>query len=937
MENTVRVLLAEQESEILSLLSLSLLEIKECELQICTQMQDLLKRVRESKPGLVLLNAASETEFVLSILQEIHQSDPGIYVIVSLPEKFQHSSDTLMIAGAHDCVVKDRVYVPNIVSAVKKALIRIAEREAFEVPVLARAQRFAMDENLPDIIFSLDLGGKILYANQAVSSLLAYEQKEVVGTSFSNILAGEAARQAFHEYLRAIDQNISLREVLLLKDRNGREKNFEINFTLMEGEIIYGVARKQFAAAREEEEEEEEIPAEAIPARLGPYRIVTLLGAGAMGRVYKGFDEQLERFVAIKVISKSLTENEKYVERFRREAKILASISHPNIALIYYFASLEGLPYFCMEFLPNGSLESLLQANKAIDPSVALSYVTQVASGLREALSKSVLHMDIKPSNLMIAEDGRLKIVDFGLAQTSRDMHELEKNIVGTPVYIAPEQIMGGVADFRMDIYSLGITFFEMLFGFVPFSGATVPDIFHAKLRGTLPPRSELNQSVPQKLYDLVIRMIERDPLNRISNYSELLEELESVRRSGVQVEAIPEMEKPETSTVTMRGLLYDHPLPEVLGQIAQQQLNGKLTINWGQLFKQLHFKEGKLVALLSNQEGEDFLDLVISRLPAEAKVMRKLQISHSSDLYQGYSTVVAKLPLDLRSRLAEDLQSHAKKIIENLFTWMTGEFIFESGEFPGQLDLEISLHDTIAHGVRKWLDYEFIRRKLFDGNCSIRHDPDFIRHLRNLNLAPSDRFLLFRFDEEIDYKKLYEISGIPQEEFGRLIYLFRCFGLIHLQPTVGATPQKEPGEVSPPAPSFSSQPAVPSGDLCTYYTHCAIKSFEEKNYWSCVEYCRKALDHRQDASVYRLMGRALATHTPLRHEAVEAYKKALALAPGNIGIERDLADLYFDKGDMAHAKSRYESILKMNPADQHSAKRLQIIADRDRNRHRNQ
>ena len=914
MENTVRVLLAEQESEILSLLSLSLLEIKECELQICSEMQDLLKRVRETKPGLVLLNAAGETEYVLSILQEIHQSDAGIYVIVSLPERFKHSADSLMIAGAHDCVVKDRKYVPNIVSAVKKALIRIAEREAFDVPVLARAQRFAMDENLPDIIFSLDLGGKILYANQAVS-LLAYEQKEIVGTSFSNILAGESEKRAFHEYLRAIDQNISLREVLMLKDRNGREKNFEINFTLMEGEIIYGVARKQVATTREEEEEEEEVSIEAIPARFGPYQIVTLLGAGAMGRVYKGFDEQLERFVAIKVISKTLAENEKYVERFRREAKILASISHPNIALIYYFASLEGLPYFCMEFLPNGSLESLLQANKAIDPADALSYVMQVASGLREALSKGVLHMDIKPSNLMLAEDGRLKIVDFGLAQTSRDMAELEKNIVGTPVYIAPEQIMGGVADFRMDIYSLGITFFEMLYGFVPFSGPTVSDIFHTKLRGTVPARSELNQSVSPKLYDLVIRMIERDPLMRISNYSELLEELESVRRIGVQVEAIPEMEKPDTSTVTMRGLLYDHPLPEVLGQVTQQQWNGKLTINWGQLFKQLHFKEGKLVAILSNQEGEDFIDLVISRLPAEAKMMRKLQISHSSNLYQGYSTVVEKLPLDLRTTLSEDLESHAQKILQNLFTWMTGEFIFESGEFPGQLDLEISLHDTITQGVREWLDYEFIRRRLFDGNCTVRHDPEFIRHLRNLNLQPSDRFLLFRFEGEIEYRKLFEISGISQEEFGRLIYLFRCFGLIHLQ-KLGAGSE----------PRLEAPVTAPAGDLCTYYTHCAIKSFEERNYWSCVEYCRKALDHRQDPNVYRLMARALATHSPLRHEAVEAYKQALILAPNNIGIERDLADLYFDLGEMVQAKSRYESILKSNPGDQHTTKRLQEI-----------
>ncbi len=631
VENTVRVLLSEQEREILSLLTLSLSDIKECELEICAQTSEVLKRVRESNPGLVLLNAGEKPEQSLSLLHEIHQSNTGVYVIVSLHERFQEASDSLMTAGAHDCVLKDRNYVPNIVSAVKKALIRIAEREAFEIPVLARAQRFAMDENLPDIIFSLDLDGKILYANQSISSMLGYEQKEVVGTDFSDLISGEAERNTFNQYLNSVEQDISFREMILLRNRLGEDNNFDINFTLMEGEIIYGVARKQkeeFAELEESPEAEADepspatlTPSEAMPARLGPYRIVTLLGAGAMGRVYKGFDEQLERFVAIKVISKSLTENQKYVERFKREAKILASISHPNIALIYYFGSLDTVPYFCMEYLANGSMENLIETEEVIDPQVAISYIMQVASGLREALSKGVLHMDIKPSNLMLAEDGRLKIVDFGLAQTKRDMDDLDKTIVGTPIYIAPEQIVGGVADFRMDIYSLGITFFEMLYGFAPFKGSNVPDIFHAKLRGLIPPRSELNHLVPARFYDLVTRMIARDPMQRIGNYSDLLEELESLRRSSVKVESVPEMEYADKSAVTMRGLIHDHPLPEVLGQIAQQQMTGKLTINWGQLFKQMHFKNGKLIAILSNQEGEDFIDLVIARLPTEAKV----------------------------------------------------------------------------------------------------------------------------------------------------------------------------------------------------------------------------------------------------------------------------------------------------------------------------
>jgi tetratricopeptide (TPR) repeat protein len=277
------------------------------------------------------------------------------------------------------------------------------------------------------------------------------------------------------------------------------------------------------------------------------------------------------------------------------------------------------------------------------------------------------------------------------------------------------------------------------------------------------------------------------------------------------------------------------------------------------------------------------------------------------------------------------------------MFAWLTGEFIFEAGEFPRQLNLEISMHDTVTDGVRRWMDYDVIRGKLFEGACLIRHDPSFIRYLRDLNLEPSDRFLLFRFENEIDYRELFEISGISQEEFGRLIYLFHCFGLIHIVNKAAGSPvppqesvpfSKEPfvGAGGGPTGSVQQAPRAPTtADLGTYYTHCAVKSFEQKNYWACVEYCRKAAGHRQDANVYRLMGRALATHVRLRDEALEAYNRALALAPNDAGIERDIADLHYEAGNLLLAKTKYEMLIKMNPGDQHLSKRLQEISRRQR------
>ena len=225
-------------------------------------------------------------------------------------------------------------------------------------------------------------------------------------------------QKAIREYLSRVSGSPSYTGQILLINKFGNMEVFEANCTLMEDQTIYGVARpldhdlqadSDQPAKQEEEREVSSQQDEVLPARLGPYRIITLLGAGSMGRVYKGFDEQLERNVAIKVISKALTSDQDYVERFRREAKVLAKHSHPNIALIYYFDNVDGLPYFCMEYLHGGSLETVLQESKKLDPETAISYTMQVALGLSEAEKKGVIHRDIKPSNIMLAENPVLR------------------------------------------------------------------------------------------------------------------------------------------------------------------------------------------------------------------------------------------------------------------------------------------------------------------------------------------------------------------------------------------------------------------------------------------------------------------------------------------------------------------------------------------------
>ena len=963
-ESHIQVLLVEQEPDTISLVSLCLSEIRECQLHVASSGEEALMLIPELKPNLILLAQGLHGRDSLEVLKEIHVNYPSIYLIMSLVKKDLDLLHNYGKAGATDCVSKGANYISDLINAVKSALIRIADLQSFQLPPMTRAAQLVMDENLPDIVFLLDLDGKFLYVNRAISEILGHEQKEVVGRTIMDYCAPEH-QKVIREYLSRVSGSPSYTGQILLINKFGNMEVFEANCTLMEDQTIYGVARpldhdsqadSDQPAKQEEEREVSSQQDEVLPARLGPYRIITLLGAGSMGRVYKGFDEQLERNVAIKVISKALTSDQDYVERFRREAKVLASISHPNIALIYYFDNVDGLPYFCMEYLHGGSLETVLQESKKLDPETAISYTMQVALGLSEAEKKGVIHRDIKPSNIMLAENNRIKIVDFGLAKMAREKQDLDSSIVGTPLYMSPEQLQGSAVDFRCDIYALGLSFFRMLYGFIPFSGTTIGEVFSRRLHEDLPVRDKLDSSVPSNLYRIITVMTARDPAKRYAKYSDLVEALENSRRSILQGTAVMEEPPPRAAgeAIRMRGTLYDRPLPEILGEVARMELSGKLTLSWIDLVKTLHIQQGKIVAVLSNQEGERFYELLQEWHQITGKQAREISES-SIDLYMNYSSMMSGVNPDTRQKMFQSIQDLGWRILQGLFSWVVGEFIFEDGKFPAQLMLEIQTADIVTRGVKEWMDFATIRRRLMNGKCRIVLAPDHDRLLKSIKIAPADAFLLFRFENNITFQELLNLSGVQEEAFYRLIYLFHCFGIITLSKmdddSAGAPSRKLERTPVPPArktevtgkkapaskigPSISTteeqqsnqRPQSSVEDPGFYYLRCAIESYKNKNYWACVEYCKKALEYRKDANIYDLMGQAFSTHLKFRHEAMDAFQKAIEMDPTNPKIIRNMADLYFFTANYALAKAKYQEVLKFLPKDEHSKDRLDEIA----------
>lgn len=266
----------------------------------------------------------------------------------------------------------------------------------------------------------------------------------------------------------------------------------------------------------------------------GPHTVEGLLGKGAMGQVFKGHDPLLDRPVAIKVLSKQLSDAPEFVERFRREARLLASIDHPGIATVFTFGEEDGEHYFVMQWCAGGSLSEMIQERKTIDVPTAVDQMLQCSKALAAAARKGIVHRDIKPSNLMFDEEGRVMIVDFGLAYSEKKYAHLTaaSQIVGTPHYMAPEQSKGLPVDLRTDIYSLGITFYHMLYGQPPFSGSNPIETILKHASEPFPPYRDQGGAIPREVYAVIERMTQKDPAMRYQDYDILTLELSRLQES---------------------------------------------------------------------------------------------------------------------------------------------------------------------------------------------------------------------------------------------------------------------------------------------------------------------------------------------------------------------------------------------------------------------
>ncbi len=258
----------------------------------------------------------------------------------------------------------------------------------------------------------------------------------------------------------------------------------------------------------------------------GRYRIIRRLGSGGMANVYLAEDEELGRRVAIKVLDEKHANDEQFVERFRREAKNAASLSHPNIVSIYDRGEAEGTYYIAMEYIEGRTLKDLIVTRGPLPVDKAVAYARQILGAVRFAHRKGIVHRDIKPHNVLVDTDGRLKVTDFGIARAGASQMTEAGSIIGTAQYLSPEQARGAPVDQRSDLYSVGVVLNEMLTGAVPFTGDTPVEIAMKHLSAVPEPPSASRPDVPEDLDLVTLRALAKDPRDRFQTAEEMDSEL---------------------------------------------------------------------------------------------------------------------------------------------------------------------------------------------------------------------------------------------------------------------------------------------------------------------------------------------------------------------------------------------------------------------------
>lgn len=265
----------------------------------------------------------------------------------------------------------------------------------------------------------------------------------------------------------------------------------------------------------------------------GRYEIREIIGVGGMAVVYKAYDNIDDRIVAVKILKEEFLANEEFRRRFKNESKAIAVLSHPNIVKVYDVSFGDKLQYIVMEYVEGITLKEYIEQQKIINWKEALHFTTQILRALQHAHDKGIVHRDVKPQNIMLLQNGNIKVTDFGIARFSRgETRTMTESAIGSVHYISPEQARGEITDDKADIYSVGVVLYEMITGKLPFESDSAVSVAIMQLQNEAVPPRELNPEIPVGLEQITLRAMQKDPKQRYQSAAEMLLDLDELKRN---------------------------------------------------------------------------------------------------------------------------------------------------------------------------------------------------------------------------------------------------------------------------------------------------------------------------------------------------------------------------------------------------------------------
>lgn len=315
------------------------------------------------------------------------------------------------------------------------------------------------------------------------------------------------------------------------------------------------------------------------------YEIIKMIGEGGMANVYLANDNILERKVAIKVLRGDLSNDEKFIRRFKREALSVSNLSHPNIVEVYDVGEEDGNYYIVMEYIEGKTLKQLLQKRGALTLPEVIDIMSQLTDGLSHAHEAYIIHRDIKPQNIMIEDNGLVKITDFGIAMALNSTQLTQTNsVMGSVHYLPPEQANGKGSTIKSDIYSLGILMYELLAGSVPFKGDTAVEIALKHMKEKIPSIRKQNPTIPQSVENIVLKATAKNPKNRYDSVREMYNDLQTAMEKDNEKRLVyeyPENDLEETKVIApiakeSKKTIVDKPLDQEEDSTTSNEKNEK-------------------------------------------------------------------------------------------------------------------------------------------------------------------------------------------------------------------------------------------------------------------------------------------------------------------------------------------------------------------------